>query len=214
MLYRRFFKNIADRLLAAVGLVLLSPIMFALALVVRSRLGKPVLFKQVRIGLHNQPFVFLKFRGMTEERGADGKLLPDDRRLTDFGRFMRASSIDELPQLWNVIKGEMSLVGPRPLLPEYLSRYSVFERRRHEVKPGITGLAQVKGRNSISWQEKFSLDVQYVDRYSARLDVRILLMTVASLIRREGISQTGQATMPEFMGSRSSQTTGHRRTRS
>jgi len=201
MLYRRFFKTIFDGLLAAVGLALLSPVVCLLALLIRLRLGRPVLFRQVRIGLGDKPFVFLKFRTMTDLKDRDGKLLPDDKRLTRLGRFLRAGSLDELPQLWNVVKGDMSLIGPRPLLPEYLSRYSAFQRRRHEVKPGITGLAQVKGRNSISWEDKFNLDVQYVDRCSAGLDLRILLMTISSVVRREGISQEGHATMPEFMGS-------------
>jgi sugar transferase EpsL len=200
MLYRRFFKTISDRLLAAVGLALLSPVVCVLALLIRLRLGQPVLFRQVRIGRHDKPFMFLKFRTMTDEKDIYGKLLPDDRRLTRLGRFLRASSLDELPQLWNVVKGDMSLIGPRPLLPEYLSRYSAVQRRRHEVKPGITGLAQVKGRNSISWEDKFALDVQYVDRWSASLDLRILLMTMISVVRREGISQAGHATMPAFLG--------------
>lgn len=207
MLYRPFFKSFADYLFAAVGLVFLAPIFLWLALAIRWKLGSPVLFKQVRIGLRGEPFVFLKFRGMTEQSDENGMLLPDERRLTRFGQFLRSSSLDELPQLWNVIKGDMSLVGPRPLLPEYLSRYSAFQRRRHEVRPGITGLAQVKGRNSIAWEDKFKLDVEYVDRGDAWLDARILLMTLFSLVRREGISPAGHATMPEFMGSESSQTT-------
>jgi sugar transferase EpsL len=202
-LYRRFFKTIADRLLAAVGLALLSPVVLLLAILIRLRLGRPVLFRQVRIGLRDKPFAFLKFRTMTDEKDSQGKLLPDHQRLTRLGHFLRGSSLDELPQLWNVVKGDMSLIGPRPLLPEYLSRYSAVQRRRHEVKPGITGLAQVKGRNSISWEDKFDLDVQYVDRCSAGFDLRILLMTLISVVRREGISQAGHATMPEFMGSES-----------
>ncbi len=201
-MYRRLFKPISDRLLAAVGLALLSPVVCVLALLIRLRLGRPVLFRQVRIGLHDEPFVFLKFRTMTDEKDIDGKLLPDDRRLTRLGRFLRAASLDELPQLWSVIKGDMSLIGPRPLLPAYLSRYSAVQRRRHEVKPGITGLAQVKGRNSISWERKFELDVYYVEHYSLRLDLRIWWMTFASVIRREGISQQGHATASPFLGSK------------
>jgi lipopolysaccharide/colanic/teichoic acid biosynthesis glycosyltransferase len=202
MLYRRFFKIISDRLLAAVGLALLSPAVCALALLIRLRLGRPALFRQVRIGRHDRPFLFLKFRTMTNEKDIHGKLLPDDRRLTRLGRFLRASSLDELPQLWNVVKGDMSLIGPRPLLPEYLSRYSAVQRRRHEVKPGITGLAQVKGRNDISWEKKFELDVYYVDHYSLRLDLRIWRMTFASVLMREGISQRGHATASPFLGSK------------
>jgi sugar transferase EpsL len=201
MLYRRFFKNISDRLSAAVGLALLSPVVCLLALLIRLRLGRPVLFRQLRIGLRDKPFAFLKFRTMTDERDVNGSLLPDDRRLTHFGQFLRASSLDELPQLWNVVKGDMSLIGPRPLLPQYVPRYTAEQRRRHEVKPGITGLAQVKGRNSLTWEEKFALDVWYVDHCSLRLDVEIISMTVISVLRREGISRAGHATMPEFQGS-------------
>jgi sugar transferase EpsL len=201
-LYRRFFKTVSDRLLAAVGLALLSPVVCVLALLIRLRLGQPVLFRQVRIGRRDKPFVFLKFRTMTDEKDIHGKLLPDGQRLTPLGRFLRASSMDELPQLWNVVKGDMSLIGPRPLLPEYLSRYSAVQRRRHEVRPGITGLAQVKGRNSISWEKKFELDVYYVDHYSPRLDLRIWWMTFASVISREGISQQGHATASPFLGSK------------
>jgi sugar transferase EpsL len=202
MLYRRFFKNAADRVLAAVGLVLISPIVSVTALAIRRRLGRPVVFRQLRIGLHDKPFMFLKFRTMTDERDPDGNLLPDDRRLTRFGHFLRACSLDELPQLWNVIKGDMSLIGPRPLLPEYLPRYSAFQRRRHEAKPGITGLAQVKGRNSISWEEKFELDVYYVDHCGVTLDLQIMWKTFASVIRREGINQHGHATASPFLGSK------------
>jgi sugar transferase EpsL len=211
MLYRLLFKPIADRCLAAIALLFLWPIVFVVALGIRLHLGRPVVFRQVRIGLLGEPFVFLKFRTMTDERDAAGTLLPDDRRLTGFGRFLRAGSLDELPQLWNVLKGEMSLIGPRPLLPEYLSRYSAVQRRRHEVMPGITGLAQVKGRNSLTWEDKFDLDVQYVDSCNVRLDVRILLMTLISVVRREGISQAGHATMPEFLGSSPSKQEAARR---
>jgi len=198
-LYRRLFKTIVDRLLAVMGLALLSPILFLLATAIRLRLGRPVVFRQVRIGLYDEPFVFLKFRTMTDARDSEGNLLPDEMRLTPLGRFLRACSLDEIPQLWNVVKGEMSLVGPRPLLPQYLPRYTAFQRRRHQVKPGITGLAQVKGRNSLSWEEKFELDVNYVANYNARLDLRILLITFISVVHRDGISQAGHATMPEFL---------------
>lgn len=201
MLYRRFFKPALDRLLAAIGLIALSPVIVILAIVIAFRLGRPILFRQTRIGLNDRPFVFLKFRTMTGERDAAGQLLPDSRRLTSLGRFLRASSLDELPQLWNVLNGDMSLIGPRPLLPQYLPRYSPVQRRRHEVRPGITGLAQTMGRNSISWEKKFELDVQYVDGAGFAMDLRIAFHTLVAVLRRRGISQPGYATMPEFLGS-------------
>ncbi|HYA16856.1 MAG TPA: sugar transferase [Bryobacteraceae bacterium] len=200
MLYRRYLKPAADFTLAAAGLVALSPVLGVLAAAIRLRLGSPVVFRQTRIGRDDRPFLFVKFRSMTDERDANGILLPDGKRLTPFGRFLRATSLDELPQLWNVVKGEMSLIGPRPLLPQYLPRYSPEQRRRHEVKPGITGWAQVNGRNSVTWDEKFRLDVWYVDHASFALDVKILAMTLVKLVRREGINQAGNATMEEFRG--------------
>ena len=200
-MYRGIFKGLIDRVCAGVALAVALPFLALLAVAIRSRMGSPVLFRQVRIGRDERAFGFFKFRTMTQDRDEHGKLLPDEKRLTAFGKFLRSSSLDEIPQLWNVVRGDMSLIGPRPLLPEYLSRYSDFERRRHEAKPGITGLAQVKGRNSLAWEEKFALDVQYVDRCSAGLDLRILLMTLISVVRREGISRAGHATMPEFIGS-------------
>ena len=203
MLYRRIIKPAADRLLAGMGLLVLSPAMLALAIAIRRSMGSPVVFRQIRIGRDDRPFGFRKFRTMTEERDAQGQLLPDEMRLTRFGRFLRASSLDELPQLWNVLIGDMSLIGPRPLLPEYLPRYSAFQRRRHEATPGITGWAQVKGRNAISWEEKFRLDVWYVDHCSLALDVKILWMTLVAVVKRDGISRQGHATMPPFLGSRS-----------
>lgn len=202
-MYRRFFKAPVDWMLAAVGLLVLSPVILMLAIAVRILLGHPVLFRQKRIGLNDRPFLFVKFRSMTDQKDSSGKLLPDEQRLTPFGRFLRSSSLDELPQLWNVVKGDMSLIGPRPLLPQYLERYSAFQRRRHEVKPGITGLAQVKGRNALAWDDKFQLDVQYVDNCSARLDAEIFARTLLSIVKREGISQAGQATAAEFMGTKS-----------
>jgi sugar transferase EpsL len=200
-LYHRFFKPLIDRLCAVCALVALAPVIAVLALLIRSRLGSPILFRQTRIGLQERPFEFLKFRTMTAARDEQGLLLPDEKRITPFGAFLRSSSLDELPQLWNVLRGEMSLIGPRPLLPQYLPRYSPFQRRRHEVKPGITGLAQVNGRNSLSWEDKFRFDVQYVDRCSAALDFRILIETLASVVRRKDINQAGQATAAEFLGS-------------
>jgi sugar transferase EpsL len=201
MVYCRIVKPLADRLLAAVGLLLIAPVLLVLMLAIRMRMGTPVIFRQTRIGRDNAPFLFLKFRSMTDERDEDGHLLPDEKRLTEFGKFLRSSSLDELPQLWNVVRGEMSLIGPRPLLPEYLPRYSAFERRRHEVSPGITGWAQVKGRNELSWSQKFQLDVWYVDHLSFALDLRILWMTLCAVLRKKGITQQGHATMPAFLGS-------------
>nr|WP_291327235.1 sugar transferase [Acidovorax sp. 28-64-14] len=169
----------------------------------RRKLGSPAFFRQVRPGMHGQPFEMVKFRTMTDARGADGALLPDADRLTPFGRFLRASSLDELPELWNVLKGEMSLVGPRPLLMEYLPLYSPQQARRHEVRPGITGWAQVNGRNALGWDEKFKLDVWYVDHRSLWLDIKILWLTVKKVLVREGISAAGEATMPRFTGGKS-----------
>ena len=193
---KRIF-DIAAALLA--GILLCIPLLF-LIWQVRRKLGGPVFFRQIRPGLHGQPFLMVKFRTMTDKRGLDGQLLPDAARLTVFGRFLRASSLDELPELWNVLKGDMSLVGPRPLLMEYLPLYSPEQTRRHEVRPGITGWAQVNGRNSLSWEEKFKLDVWYVDHRSLWLDVKILWLTVRKVLVREGISADGEATMSKFTG--------------
>ncbi len=195
-------KRLFD-LLLSIGLVLALalPLLLLWALV-RRKLGSPVLFRQVRPGLHGRPFMMVKFRTMTDERGADGELLPDARRLTSFGRFLRATSLDELPELWNVLRGEMSLVGPRPLLMEYLPLYSPEQARRHEVRPGITGWAQVNGRNALSWEGRFKLDVWYVDHRSLWLDLRILWLTMRKVIVREGISAQGEATMPRFTGNK------------
>ncbi len=180
--------------------MLLAVPLSLLAWQVRRKLGSPVLFTQVRPGLHGKPFRMVKFRTMTDARDSSGALLPDAKRLTPFGRFLRASSLDELPELWNVLRGEMSLVGPRPLLMEYLPLYSPDQARRHEVRPGITGWAQVNGRNAISWADKFALDVWYVDHRSLWLDVRILWLTVRKVLVRDGISAAGEATMPKFEG--------------
>ena len=194
-------KRLFDLLLASLALLLLALPLLALVWLVRRKLGTPVLFSQVRPGLHGKPFTMVKFRTMTDERGPDGVLLPDAQRLTDFGRFLRASSLDELPELWNVLRGDMSLVGPRPLLMEYLPLYTPEQARRHEVRPGITGWAQVNGRNAISWADKFALDVWYVDHSSVWLDVKILWRTVRKVLVRDGISAEGEATMPAFKGS-------------
>jgi sugar transferase EpsL len=194
-------KCVFDFLLVIPGLVLILPFLLFVTLLVRTKLGAPVFFRQVRPGLHGKPFTVHKFRTMTDERDSRGQLLPDEQRLTRFGKFLRSTSLDEFPALINVLKGEMSLVGPRPLLMEYLDRYSPEQARRHEVRPGITGWAQVNGRNAISWEEKFKLDVWYVDNQSLLLDLKILWMTFVKVFKREGISQEGQATMSKFMGS-------------
>ena len=191
-----------DIFVASAALMLLAPPLLLLWGLVRCKLGSPVLFRQLRPGLHGRPFRMVKFRTMTDERGADGELLPDAPRLTSFGRFLRATSLDELPELWNVLRGEMSLVGPRPLLMEYLPLYSPEQARRHEVRPGITGWAQVNGRNALSWEERFKLDIWYVDHRSLWLDLRILWLTVRKVIVREGISAQGEATMPRFTGNK------------
>ncbi|MFN4357543.1 MAG: sugar transferase [Sphingopyxis alaskensis] len=189
-----------DILVAIVALILLAPLFLVLALLIRARLGSPVLFRQARPGLHGKPFQMIKFRTMTDERAADGSLLPDDARLPPFGRWLRSTSLDELPELWNVLRGDMSLVGPRPLLIDYLPRYSARQARRHEVRPGVTGWAQVNGRNALSWPEKFEFDIWYVDNHSFRLDMYILLLTMRSVLQRDGISARGEATMPAFRG--------------
>jgi lipopolysaccharide/colanic/teichoic acid biosynthesis glycosyltransferase len=196
-----FSKRIFDLLAASIGLLLISPLLLVLVLLVRVNLGKPVVYKQRRPGYKGKPFLIYKLRTMTEARDERGDLLPDEQRLTSLGRFLRASSLDELTELFNVLRGEMSLVGPRPLLMQYLERYSPEQIRRHEVLPGITGWAQVNGRNALTWEQKFQLDVWYVDHWSFWLDLRILLMTLLKVLRREGISQPGHATAEEFMGS-------------
>lgn len=199
--WSRRSKRVIDVVGAGGGLVVLSPLLAVLAVAVRTRLGRPVLFTQVRTGLDGRLFRIYKFRSMTDERDADGNLLPDEKRMTPFGRFLRSSSLDELPELLNVVKGDMSLVGPRPLLPEYLGLYSERQRRRHEMRPGITGWCQVKGRNSLSWDDKLELDAWYVEHWSLALDLRILAATVRAVLRREGISAEGEVTMPVFRGS-------------
>lgn len=193
-------KRIFDILAALAAILLLSPLLALIALLVRLLHGAPVLFGQIRPGHRGTLFRIYKFRTMTDSRAADGSLRPDSERLTRFGRFLRATSLDELPELFNVLRGEMSLVGPRPLLAQYLERYSPEQMRRHEVLPGITGWAQVNGRNALTWPEKFALDVWYVDHWSFWLDIKILLLTVWKVFRREGISQPGHATAEEFMG--------------
>ncbi|OCS47050.1 sugar transferase [Ralstonia pickettii] len=195
-------KRIFDFLLATLALVMLSIPFLLLVWGIRRKLGSPVFFRQRRPGLYGEPFEMVKFRTMTDARGPDGQLLPDAERLTPFGRFLRSTSLDELPELWNVVKGDMSLVGPRPLLMEYLPLYSAEQARRHEVRPGVTGWAQVNGRNALSWEDKFRLDVWYVDNHSLWLDIKILWMTVRKVIVREGISADGEATMSKFTGNK------------
>lgn len=196
-------KRSFDILASACSLILLAPLMLATAVVVRMFLGSPILFRQVRPGLRGRPFELVKFRTMLDARSETGEPLPDDQRLTGFGRFLRASSLDELPQLWNVFKGDMSLVGPRPLLMGYLERYTTEQARRHEVRPGITGWAQISGRNALSWEEKFQLDIWYVENRSFFVDMKILLLTAWRLFKPTGIAAAGHGTMPEFMGSSS-----------
>jgi sugar transferase EpsL len=193
-------KRVVDIVGASVGIILFAPVMLTVALLVLLTMGRPVLFRQLRPGLHGKPFVLYKFRTMRDACTPSGEPLPDELRLTQFGKWLRSTSLDELPELFNVLKGEMSLVGPRPLLMEYLPRYSPEQARRHEVKPGITGWAQVNGRNALSWEEKFRLDVWYVDHWNLWLDVKILLLTIWKVLKREGISAEGSATMPMFMG--------------
>lgn len=199
-MYRRFLKPLCDKALAALLLLLLSPVMLGTMLLLALANRGSVFFTQLRPGKGGRLFKVIKFKTMNDRRGADGALLPDARRLTRLGKFIRSTSIDELPQIINVLKGDMSFIGPRPLLPEYLPLYSPQQRRRHEVTPGISGWAQVNGRNAISWQRKFELDVYYVDHISFLLDGKIFLLTIANILRRTGISQQGQATMQPFNG--------------
>lgn len=194
-------KLLFDYLLVLFGIVIVSPLILLTTLLVHLKIGTPVLFTQDRPGLHGKAFRIYKFRTMSDEKDADGNLLPDADRLVSFGRFLRSTSLDELPELINVLKGDMSLVGPRPLLMEYLDRYSPEQARRHEVRPGITGWAQVNGRNTLSWEDKFTMDVWYVDNRTILLDIKILFMTIWKTIKRENISHDGQATMSKFMGS-------------
>ena len=194
-------KRVFDVLVSAVALLLLCPVILFVAWQISRRMGSPVLFRQVRPGLHGKPFQMVKFRTMKDALDAAGNPLPDAERLTPFGQFLRSSSLDELPELWNVLKGDMSLVGPRPLLMEYLPLYSPEQARRHEVRPGVTGWAQVNGRNTLSWEDKFKLDVWYVDNRSLWLDIKVLFLTVKKVLVRDGISAEGEATMSKFTGS-------------
>lgn len=193
-------KRTIDIFASGAALALFSPLFLLIAILVRMQMGSPVFFRQIRPGLHGVPFTMIKFRTMRDSLDATGRPLPDSERLTGLGRFLRSTSLDELPELWNVLKGDMSLVGPRPLLMEYLPLYTEEQARRHEVRPGITGWAQVNGRNAISWDEKFALDVWYVANRSVWLDMKIILLTFRKVLKREGISAQGEATMPRFRG--------------
>ena len=193
-------KRIIDLMLTGVLSLPLILVLVPTALLVRYLLGSPILFKQTRPGLHGKPFTLFKFRSMTDDRDSNCNLLPDEDRCPAFGRFLRSTSLDELPEVWNVLKGEMSFVGPRPLMMEYLERYNAEQARRHDVLPGITGWAQINGRNAISWPDKFKLDVWYVDHYSLWLDIKILWLTAVKVLMRDGISAPGELTAPEFMG--------------
>ncbi|MNK67440.1 putative sugar transferase EpsL [compost metagenome] len=195
---KRFFDIVAS----VAGLIVLSPVIAIVAYLIRKRLGSPVLFRQVRPGLGGKPFEMVKFRTMRDALDANGNPLPDSERMTDFGRFLRSSSLDELPELWNVIKGDMSLVGPRPLLMEYLPLYDEVQVRRHDARPGVTGWAQINGRNALSWEEKFKLDVWYVDNQSLWLDLKIIFLTIKKVLIRDGISAEGEVTMTKFTGSK------------
>lgn len=199
-LYRNFFKRFFDIIFSFLALIVLSPFLLVIALLVRIKLGSPVIFKQERPGLNEKIFTLYKFRTMTDEKDEQGNLLPDSERLTSFGKWLRSTSLDELPELWNILKGEMSFVGPRPLLVKYLPRYNDKQRRRHLVRPGLTGLAQVNGRNTISWEEKFSLDSEYVNSLSFFVDTKIILQSIKEVLFRKGISSESSVTMEEFVG--------------
>ena len=199
-IYERFIKRPLDCFLSTGALIVLSPVLTVTALLVRIKLGSPVLFTQDRPGRNEKIFKLYKFRTMTDERDENGELLPDDVRLTHFGKLLRSTSLDELPELYSIIKGDMAVVGPRPLLVKYLPRYNEHQARRHEIRPGFTGLAQVHGRNAISWEEKFDWDVQYVDNVSFASDAKIILDTVKTVVKREGINAAGEATSGEFLG--------------
>lgn len=201
MFYRKYGKRIMDLILSLLAIMVLSPVLLIVAILVRVKLGSPVIFKQKRPGLNEKIFTLYKFRTMTDEKDENGVLLPDSVRLTSFGKFLRSTSLDELPELLNIIKGDMSIVGPRPLLVKYLPLYNEYQRRRHEVRPGLTGWAQVNGRNAISWEEKFELDIEYVDRMSFVFDLKIILLTLKKVITKEGITSENSATMEPFKGS-------------
>lgn len=202
-MYKNGIKRGLDILLSLCGIIVLSPVLLVLAILVRVKLGSPVLFRQERPGKNEKIFTLCKFRTMTDAKDEKGELLPDEVRLTKFGRLLRATSLDELPELFNILKGDMSVIGPRPLLVRYLPRYNAFQRRRHEVRPGLTGLAQISGRNALTWEDKFAYDVRYVDNLTFAMDVRIFFGTIRAVLKHEGINSETSATMEEFMGSES-----------
>lgn len=199
MIYK-YIKRILDIISSLLAIIILSPLLAVTAVLVKTKLGSPVLFKQERPGKDEKIFTLMKFRTMTDERDENGELLPDEVRLTKFGKFLRSTSIDELPELFNILKGDMSVIGPRPLLVKYLPRYNEHQHRRHEVRPGLSGWAQVNGRNTVSWEDKFDMDVEYVDNYNLVMDIKILFMTVINVLKHDGISSETSATMEEFMG--------------
>lgn len=199
-MYRKFIKRFLDIILSLLTLILLSPIIFILFILIRIKLGKPAIFKQERPGKNEKIFTLYKFRTMTDERDKDGNLLPDEKRLTKFGKILRSTSLDELPELFNILKGNMAIVGPRPLLIEYLPLYNEEQRKRHNVRPGLTGLAQINGRNNLTWKEKFKEDVYYVENANIWLDIKIIFKTIVKVLKREGISQEGNVTMECFRG--------------
>ncbi len=207
-MYAKYFKRLLDFLLSLIALIILSPILLIVAIFVRIKLGSPVIFKQERPGKNEKIFMLYKFRTMTNEKDENGNLLPDSQRLTKFGRFLRSTSLDELPELLNIIKGDMAIVGPRPLLVEYLLLYNDEQKRRHDVRPGLTGLAQVNGRNTISWEKKFKEDIEYIENITFLNDFKIICKTVGKVFRREGISQENNATIEKFKGSKEEQFNG------
>lgn len=200
-MYRKYIKRILDFILSLLAIIILSPVLLIVALLVRIKLGSPVIFKQKRPGLHEKIFTLYKFRTMTDEKDEEGNLLPDEIRLTKFGKLLRSTSLDELPELFNILKGDMAIVGPRPLLVKYLPLYNEHQKHRHDVRPGFTGYAQVNGRNGITWEEKFSLDVEYIQKLSLLLDIKIILKTIKVVLFREGISSETSVTMEEFKNS-------------
>lgn len=199
-MYQKFFKRLLDIILSLLALIILSPILLIIAILVRIKLGSPIIFKQKRPGYKEKIFTLYKFRTMTNERDDNGELLPDEVRLTKFGRFLRSTSLDELPELYNILKGDMSIVGPRPLLVKYLDRYNEEQHLRHDVRPGLTGWAQVNGRNTVAWTERFKMDVWYTKNISFSLDLKIILLTIKNVLKREGINSDNDATMEEFLG--------------
>ncbi len=205
-MYAKYIKRILDFILSLIALIILSPLILIIGILVRIKLGKPVIFKQKRPGKDEKIFILYKFRTMTDKKDEEGNLLPDSKRLTKFGKFLRSTSLDELPELINIIKGEMAIVGPRPLLVEYLPLYNEEQKHRHDVRPGLTGLAQINGRNTIDWEEKFKEDIEYVNNITFIQDTKIILKTVVKVFKRDGINQEGNATMIKFEGTKKGKT--------